>query len=771
MKNFINKHYSKLISILLVISCVPVIITGILSYIQSSDAIMDLSNTEKQQNIKQIQSNVEQVLKYVELSTVHFINSGQAEELLNKDINRESYIDIRKLNNDLAELQNVDYGIEDIVFANLDERWLINNNGIILLNKETTNRIYNTYLNGPGKTHWFIEDWDQITLPNETRNNCSQYIYLVKKLPLNSTKSTGLISIFMPSCKLTNIMTKSKNQESFMILDQHRQIIAHSNPEYTGDFQTIPEPLINKITQTNMKNQFNFSHNDTAFKVTHHTSDYNNWTYISFVKIDDLQEKSNSIGWLTLLVVSVLLMISIAFAYIGSNVIYKPIKKLRNSICSNVHPVDQDKNEFEMIESHIDKLLNHNSQLTKKTQNHVTQLKQLFMIRLLQGKINDDEINYKLKTYKYPDKWNWLICFSIKIDAINQKKFNENDQDLILFAINNLLEDLIPIDQRLSPIVFNETQTTIILIDSDNDTTYTKKINQTVETIQQKVQEYFNINISIGISNRFKHLIETEKAYQESNEALKYRLKTKDSSVIFYKNLDRSYSKLAPYPTAIINKILDSIKISDYQNASKETMNLFEFIERNNIKHQHLTIILSRFLYELFELKELLGIHLEDLDSLDMINHYHSLKSLEETKRWIMDDVVQTIIIRLDAKNNNKEKNISDKVIQFIKENYNTKITLDIIAEHLHYNPNYLGNIFQKETDCTFSEYLINYRISKAKLWLLSTDMSVKDIALQLQYKNSQNFIRSFRKLEGITPGKYRLNFKSINRNKLNNSI
>ena len=43
-----------------------------------------------------------------------------------------------------------------------------------------------------------------------------------------------------------------------------------------------------------------------------------------------------------------------------------------------------------------------------------------------------------------------------------------------------------------------------------------------------------------------------------------------------------------------------------------------------------------------------------------------------------------------------------------------------------------------------------------AKKWLPETDMPIKDISSKLRYNNSQNFIRSFRKQEGITPGQYR---------------
>jgi AraC-like DNA-binding protein len=56
----------------------------------------------------------------------------------------------------------------------------------------------------------------------------------------------------------------------------------------------------------------------------------------------------------------------------------------------------------------------------------------------------------------------------------------------------------------------------------------------------------------------------------------------------------------------------------------------------------------------------------------------------------------------------------------------------------------------------SFSEYVSSYRHHMAKNWLAETEMPVKEISEKLKYKNSQNFIRSFKKLEGITPGKYR---------------
>ncbi len=43
---------------------------------------------------------------------------------------------------------------------------------------------------------------------------------------------------------------------------------------------------------------------------------------------------------------------------------------------------------------------------------------------------------------------------------------------------------------------------------------------------------------------------------------------------------------------------------------------------------------------------------------------------------------------------------------------------LDVIADRLHYNPNYLSNVFKKETGEKFGDFVQNHRLEVAKKWL-----------------------------------------------------
>ena len=66
---------------------------------------------------------------------------------------------------------------------------------------------------------------------------------------------------------------------------------------------------------------------------------------------------------------------------------------------------------------------------------------------------------------------------------------------------------------------------------------------------------------------------------------------------------------------------------------------------------------------------------------------------------------------------------------------YDRDLSLDVIADRLHYNPNYLSNVFKKETGEKFGDFVQNHRLEVAKKWLKETNLSVKEIAISKSAK------------------------------------
>ncbi len=96
------------------------------------------------------------------------------------------------------------------------------------------------------------------------------------------------------------------------------------------------------------------------------------------------------------------------------------------------------------------------------------------------------------------------------------------------------------------------------------------------------------------------------------------------------------------------------------------------------------------------------------------------------------------------------------KAVQFINENYQQNLTLDIVARHINLNPAYFSSLFKKEMQISFSNYILQRRIEQAKRLLKNSNLSLVDIAINLGFETQSYFSNTFKKSTGMTPKEYR---------------
>lgn len=104
----------------------------------------------------------------------------------------------------------------------------------------------------------------------------------------------------------------------------------------------------------------------------------------------------------------------------------------------------------------------------------------------------------------------------------------------------------------------------------------------------------------------------------------------------------------------------------------------------------------------------------------------------------------------------NQEHLTVKRMKSMIHEFYQTGITLDEIARRLDVTPEYLSGQFHKVIGETFSAYMRNYRIQKAKELLLGTQMKLYEIAEAVGYSDGKYFSKVFRECTGCLPAEYR---------------
>lgn len=106
-----------------------------------------------------------------------------------------------------------------------------------------------------------------------------------------------------------------------------------------------------------------------------------------------------------------------------------------------------------------------------------------------------------------------------------------------------------------------------------------------------------------------------------------------------------------------------------------------------------------------------------------------------------------------------QDERIINSITRFMQEHLAEEMSLSVLAEEFHMNPQYISQLFKNEIGVGFLAYLTSIRMEKAKKLLLSTSLSIGEIAEQSGYGDYRVFTKVFKKSEGITPSQYRRDF------------
>ncbi len=96
-------------------------------------------------------------------------------------------------------------------------------------------------------------------------------------------------------------------------------------------------------------------------------------------------------------------------------------------------------------------------------------------------------------------------------------------------------------------------------------------------------------------------------------------------------------------------------------------------------------------------------------------------------------------------------------VMEYISENYTERISTASLAESCYLTEAHFCRLFKRATGKTVTEYVSEYRVSRAAVLLRTTTDSVSAIASAVGFEDPSYFCRVFRTVTGMTPREYRL--------------
>lgn len=123
-----------------------------------------------------------------------------------------------------------------------------------------------------------------------------------------------------------------------------------------------------------------------------------------------------------------------------------------------------------------------------------------------------------------------------------------------------------------------------------------------------------------------------------------------------------------------------------------------------------------------------------------------SQKKINEAMKMILKDQIGS-----------KEKSYRDEIKKIVDEKItDSSFSLQVLARDMGFSSGYLSSLFKKEFGKSFQNYVLDIRLERAKILLLTTDMKNYEIASSVGIEDVNYFSVRFKKAYGLSPKKYK---------------
>jgi len=110
-------------------------------------------------------------------------------------------------------------------------------------------------------------------------------------------------------------------------------------------------------------------------------------------------------------------------------------------------------------------------------------------------------------------------------------------------------------------------------------------------------------------------------------------------------------------------------------------------------------------------------------------------------------------------------KSLIIELVHHLNNEINTNLS-EFLSSKLHHDYTYLSNLFSDVEGSTIEKYFIAQKIEKVKELLVYNELSLSEIAFQLNYSSVAHLSNQFKKVTGLTPSHFK-NIKILKRKPL----
>ncbi|WP_053376032.1 response regulator transcription factor [Paenibacillus sp. FJAT-27812] len=342
------------------------------------------------------------------------------------------------------------------------------------------------------------------------------------------------------------------------------------------------------------------------------------------------------------------------------------------------------------------------------------------------------------------------------------EKLNSRDKKLMEYALRNAADHLILHGDEHSQLVRISSDVFVAILPAvAGRDRHIEDMRQICKVYIESCNRYFRCDISCYVGDQ--GLVHEMATRYDSLIRLKDSNLNRSNHVFFLSEDMKSSESIDVIQMNVWLKMLEQGAYDAILSESERYLNSFK--EVGGLKAEVLQQFLQNFLqmlYYFMQFKEWQAYQvLGEAMATEQLSQ--AVRSVTDLQAWVKHALEQTINYCYLSEDT---RTVMDRIRTFIKQHLDQAISREDIARHVNLHPDYLSRRFKKETGKSIVEYIVEEKIAMAKELLVTTDMSVSDIALCVGYSNFSYFSKVFKLGVHMNPNQYR---KSKGQNCINN--
>ncbi|UUZ85273.1 helix-turn-helix domain-containing protein [Paenibacillus sp. P26] len=268
-----------------------------------------------------------------------------------------------------------------------------------------------------------------------------------------------------------------------------------------------------------------------------------------------------------------------------------------------------------------------------------------------------------------------------------------------------------------------------------------------------------NSDFTIGVGRVAGTICEPPQAYEEALEALKYRMIYGKGYVISIDDVMIDSGNELVYPKQKAEPLFGYVKTAREAEALQMLADLVADIDarKNKLHYNQIQPLFVQSLTGFMSMYHQLGTDIRAVvgGGADPYRELLDQDSLDKISLWFRQLIHMTTAY-IEREMNAKGNHHIARVVEILERDYSRDISLNSVAEQLNLNPAYISRLFKQITGQPFVEYLKRVRIEKSKELLAEGNLKINEIGRQVGYGDSYYFIKVFKEIMGLTPGEYK---------------